>query len=122
MKKVNGILEGVTLEIIVPQTLNEFKEGARLLGGTLQYNQALLFDFKSPMQIVLENSGVEHDLQVLYFPRFSKCGIAEESKILKAFDVSHVNSTGFYPIALELRQDFCKTNNIGKGSTLFIKW
>jgi uncharacterized membrane protein (UPF0127 family) len=121
MKKVSGMLDGVLIELEVAQTLNQYKEGVRLSGGTLHFNAGMLFDFGAPMQILLENSGVDQDLQVLYFSKFKKYGVVEETSTLKAQDPKAVASKGFYPIAIELRKDFCEQHRIGKGSTLILK-
>jgi len=120
MRKIKATINGVGVNLNVTESLDEYREGARIGGGHLSYEEGYLFDFKKSINIVMENSAVYQDLTVLYFYAFTKCGIVEELNNLAANDSRAVASKGFYRIALELRKDFCVANKISKYSTLIL--
>ena len=118
MKKVRALLNGISVRLNVPETLQEFRDGARFSEGKLAENEGYLFNFGKSMQIVMENSGVHHDLAILYFYPFSKYGIVEEVKSMKDNSPDSVCSAGFYQVSVEMRQDFIEKNGIYKGAIL----
>lgn len=121
MRKISGLLDGVPVSLHLAKSRQEYRDGVRTLGGKLTESEGILFDFGAPMQILLENSGVSQDLCVLYFSKFRKYGIVEEVKTLNAFDSNATSSVGFYQIAIELPDSFCRNHQIRKGSTLILK-
>ena len=121
MKRVKASLNGLDIILHVPETLHEFKEGARASAGHLLENEGYLFNFGKAMQIQMENSGVFHELALLYMYPFTKYGIVEEIETMKKDSADIISSYGFYQIALELRQDFVEKHSIQKGAILVLK-
>lgn len=121
MKTVPASINTIPLTLHIPQTLHEFREGARLLNSNLEFSEGLLFNFGKSQVLIMENSGVQCDINVLYFHKFTKYGIVEEIKTLTAQDSSPISSNSFYSICVELRKDFCELNNITIGSLLILK-
>jgi len=120
MKRIKGSIDSIPVVIDLPQTLLEFKEGARLFQGKLDYNQGLLFNFRSPQYLVTENSGVEHDLTLLYFNALGKQSVVTEMSTMALNSNKTTSSKGCYSYLLELRSDFCKAYHIRVGSILSI--
>lgn len=121
MRIINGFLDGMPVSVNVTETLEEYREGARLLNRALNNSEGILFNFRNSNKIVMENSGVEEDLSILYFHKFTKYGIVQDVKELKANCADPITSNGSYELALEMKKSFCKSNNIKKGSILILK-
>jgi len=120
MKKIKGSINSISLTIYATKTLTEFKEGARLFTAGLEEGSGILFDFGQTQVISMENSGVQEDLCVLYFHKFSKYGIVQEVQVMKADTYGPYNSQGFYNECLELKKSFCDMNNVVVGSILLL--
>jgi hypothetical protein len=120
MKKVKGTINGIAITLHVPETLPEFKEGARNSGGYLLENEGYLFNFRKAMQIKMENSGVQQELALLYMHPFTKYGVVEELKFMKENSSTRITSYGFYQIAIELRGDFVRNNHIEPNAILIL--
>lgn len=121
MKRVEAIIDGIPIYLNVPETNEEFKEGARASNGVLSDNEGYLFDFRSPMPIVMENSGVSHDLTLLYLFSLDKYGAVAEVSQMKEQASTPVASVGVYRVCIELRKDFCDRNRIGVNSIVSLK-
>ena len=120
MKKITGSINSILLTVYVPETLGEFKEGARLLSNGLDREEGILFNFGKKQSIQMENGGVDIDLRVLYFNKFSKCGIVQEAQTMKANTYGPYQSTGVYSQCLELSEEFCEKFNIKEGAVLIL--
>lgn len=120
MKQTQALVNGVSVTINIPETFLEYREGARLK-NSLELDEGYLFNFRKNDYIILENSGVNYDLRVFYFDKFKKFGTSLESKVLIKNDSSPISSSYVYPIALELRKDFCDLNNLNESIILSLK-
>lgn len=122
MKKSTGIIDGMVISLNIPETLEEYRSGIRKsTGATLQENEGYLFRFGKNTNIMMENSGVNCDVTLLYFLSLKKYGVVEEVQQMDNLSDKVVSSVGFYSVVLELRKDFCKRNNIRKGSIITIQ-
>jgi uncharacterized membrane protein (UPF0127 family) len=120
MKIISGFIDGLPIKLNVPETLTEYREGARTNKGLLNYNEGFLFDFGKSMNIVMENSGVHHDLVILYFNNFNKYGIVEDLAYMDKNSSKQISSVGYCSIAVEFRKDFVDSNRIKKGSVIVL--
>ena len=119
MKKVDATINGIHIIVNIPETLHEFKEGARLSEGTLLDNEGYYFQFGKRERLRFENSGVQQDLKVLFLSDpIGNSSVVQEDKYMHRMSGTHVVSDYVYENALELRADFCQVNDIGKGAIL----
>lgn len=121
MKKINATINSVQVILYVPEDLHEYREGARLIDGGLEYNTGMLFNFSSKQQILMENSNVPDDLRILYFNDFSKYGIVLETQDMDKNTYGPYTSSGLYSICLELKKNFCEAHGVTVGSFLILE-
>ena len=125
MKKVRALIDGLSVELNVVETPEEYREGARASGKSLQESEGYVFSYEVPQVLGFENTGVPFDLRVLYLLEITTSPNAEVSNqgVVLSFQdmqkdsskiVSQPNSR--YTMAIELRKDFCEKNKIGTGS------
>lgn len=122
MKKVKANLDSIPLTVNVPETEEEYREGIRKLGGSLPLDEGMLFNFHNGTQIIMENSGVNNSISLLYFISLGRgnSGIVSEIKHMNKDDASHVKSQGMYSWVLEVRKEFFDSYKIRIGSILQI--
>lgn len=119
MRKVKAKIDSIPVTLHVAETEEEYREGARTLGGTLEVDEGILFDFsKNPQRLGMENSGVNQNLALLFFITIGRAGIVSEVGGLDKQDATPKYSKGVYGYVVELREDFCKANRIKQGSIL----
>jgi len=122
MKKITALVDSMPIILNIPETLSEFREGARLSELGLQPNEGYLFQFGKFERLSFENSNVREDLSLLFFHDFvGTAAVIEEVKQLKSLSAEIVTSDGMYGAAVELPLDFCQANRIGKGSILTLQ-
>lgn len=122
MKKIKASLDSIPLTLHVPETEDEYREGIRTLGGSLPLDEGMLFHFFGGNQIIMENSGVNHPITLLFFISLGRgtSGIVSEIKQMNRDDGAHVKSQGSYSWVLEVRKEFFESYNLRPGSILQI--
>lgn len=119
MRVVKAKIDSIPIILHKPETLLEYREGVRGLGGSLHPDHGMLFDFSiNPTYISMENSGVNCDLTLLFFLFLGKHGVVSETLYLTSGQDVPTSSKGVYSYVLELRKDFCDTWSIKQGSIL----
>jgi uncharacterized membrane protein (UPF0127 family) len=118
MRIVHAVIDGIDIKLNVMETAGEFREGARILNRQLALTEGLLFAFGGSSLLSFENSGVDQDLNLLFFDENSP--VVREIKTLKANCSDVVTSESFCSSAIELRADFCKAMGIKEGSIVSI--
>lgn len=121
MRVIEGTIDGHPLKVHIPETLVEYREGARLLNSTIKPNEGILFNFRKADRIVLENSSVTTDLLVLYFDSFFSFGLVKEIASLNANSVEPISSINIHTMCLELNKEWAESLNLKVGSFLNLK-
>lgn len=118
MRRIEAIIDGITVFLNVPETSSEYREGARASGNVLGESEGYLFKYDLPQKLAFENTGVPFELKVLFLTNLDSVSVvAEEATLLK--DSSKVAASFTpYTAAIELRSDFCHKYKIGVGSLI----
>lgn len=123
MRRVDALIDGIRIDLNIPEEQEEFRQGIRGSGGNLEEQEGYLFNFVKPSVLYFENCGVSQDVTLLFFHPFvdNKMGVVTGVKNLEAGSVKIVSSESPFSVALELRTDFCINNNLKEGSILTLQ-
>jgi uncharacterized membrane protein (UPF0127 family) len=122
MNEILITLNNISLVAYVPNTISEYKGGAKLvppLGNT----HSILFDFKTKMPLSFHNTGVNENITVLLIEdMYGKVGAVSDFIHLRAGDKSKVCAgNSWYRYALEVSKDLFDNSLIGIGSILILR-
>ena len=121
MKREQLLVDGILVDINVPETSNEYRQGARASGHVLAENEGYRFSYDIAQRLEFENTAVPFDIKVLYLQAVdtdnSMFVVLDEVTLDK--DSSKIRgSRDSFKEVIELRKDFCDKYKIGAGSVV----
>jgi len=119
VKQTKALIDGTLVSLNIPETSQEYTEGARASGESMEESEGYLFRYDVPKKLGFENTLVPFELSVLFLQQVAdKQAIVMETEILKKDSAEVATSHSHYKIAVELRKDFCDKFRIGTGSII----